>query len=246
MELTDLVNSSRSANSWTHRTPNSLPRMLHKERQTLRLLSSMDYSCQVCNWTMPKNEISTSLRTVYEHDFQVAVAIYWQDLKVMFVNSLSWQDLIWKLVTIRTLKLCWRMLACCWSAHFHSSYSTVDVCCISNTNWLRCHSLSRSVSQCTPAMPVLCRLQSAQVSIFEACAETKGKIHLPTFLKLLHGDGSTGPTGSTGSTGSSGSTMFATVVNVCNSLLVLGILSESWSSLFITSCSTFRLPSRIV
>ena len=88
------------------------------------------------------------------------------------------------------------------------------MCCISNTNRLRCHSLSRSVSQCTPAMPVRCRLQSAQVSIFEACAETKGKIHLPTFLKLLHGDGSTGPTGSTGST------MFATVVNVCNSLLV--------------------------
>ena len=27
-----------------------------------------------------------------------------------------------------------------------------------------------------------------QVSIFEACAETKGKVHLPTFLKLLHGD----------------------------------------------------------
>lgn len=27
-----------------------------------------------------------------------------------------------------------------------------------------------------------------EVSIFEACAETKGKIHLPSFLKLLHGD----------------------------------------------------------
>ncbi|CAJ1410842.1 unnamed protein product [Effrenium voratum] len=27
-----------------------------------------------------------------------------------------------------------------------------------------------------------------EVSIFEACAETKGKVHLPTFLKLLHGE----------------------------------------------------------
>lgn len=38
---------------------------------------------------LPKTDISTSLRTVYEHDFQVVVAL-------------------------TTLKLCWRMLACCW------------------------------------------------------------------------------------------------------------------------------------
>lgn len=40
VELTDLVNSSRSANSWwTDRTPNRLPRLLHKERQTLVALA---------------------------------------------------------------------------------------------------------------------------------------------------------------------------------------------------------------
>lgn len=30
--------------------------------------------------------------------------------------------------------------------------------------------------------------EAEEVSIFDACAETKGKIHLPTFLKLLHGE----------------------------------------------------------
>ena len=30
--------------------------------------------------------------------------------------------------------------------------------------------------------------RSEQASIFEACAETKGKLQLPVFLKLLHGD----------------------------------------------------------
>ena len=32
------------------------------------------------------------------------------------------------------------------------------------------------------------RAVGCQVSIFEACAETKGKLQLPVFLKLLHGD----------------------------------------------------------
>eukprot|EP00913_Durusdinium_trenchii_P025936 g24336.t1 len=30
--------------------------------------------------------------------------------------------------------------------------------------------------------------EAEEVSIFESCAETKGKIHLPSFLKLLHGE----------------------------------------------------------
>ena len=56
-------------------------------------------------------------------------------------------------------------------------------------------SQSVTVSHCHNAHPQ-CRFlpRNAQVSIFDACAETKGKIHLPTFLKLLHGDGSTGST----------------------------------------------------
>ena len=37
-----------------------------------------------------------------------------------------------------------------------------------------------------PSALLLC--SALQASIFEACAETKGKLQLPVFLKLLHGD----------------------------------------------------------